>query len=179
LEKCFVKLPSMQLESVLALCRTFEAANLDFWIDGGWGVDALLGLQTRPHSDLDLAVHFADLSRFQNALLPLGYQPVVRSENPAWNLVFRHPVDGSVDLHSFVLNDVGEGILGDPSENSMHPTGALDGVGRLGIMQVRCIAALFVLTFRNGFEPRDVDRHDVAALCEHFGLKRPSRFWHQ
>jgi lincosamide nucleotidyltransferase A/C/D/E len=26
-----------------------EAAGLVVWLDGGWGVDALLGRQTRPH----------------------------------------------------------------------------------------------------------------------------------
>jgi lincosamide nucleotidyltransferase A/C/D/E len=166
----------MKLESVLKLCRAFEAEGLDFWIDGGWGVDALLGEQTRPHSDLDLAVRFSNLMVFEQVLAPLGYRPVRDPEQRVWNPVFHHATDGSVDLHGFVLNANGEGILGELSENSMYPAGALDGLGRIGTMTVRCIAAPFVLMFRNGFEPRDVDHHDVDALCRRFDLKRPSRF---
>lgn len=26
------------------------------WLDGGWGVDALLGRQTRPHDDMDIVI---------------------------------------------------------------------------------------------------------------------------
>lgn len=43
----------MKIEDVLHLRRNFEAASLPYWIDGGWGVDALLGEQTKQHSDLD------------------------------------------------------------------------------------------------------------------------------
>lgn len=166
----------MQLETVISLCRAFEADSLDYWVDGGWGVDALLGRQTRPHSDLDLAVHFADLPLFANLLETRSYSRILKPEFPDWNWVFRHKADGSVDLHGFILNDRGEGVLGKPSENSMYPAGALDGVGLLGGMHVRCIAAPFVLMFRNGFEPRPVDHHDVTVLCVHFHLERPSRF---
>lgn len=166
----------MQIETVNRLCRTFEAAGLPFWVDGGWGVDALLEQQTRPHSDLDLAIHLADMPLIERALHSLGYQRVARPETRAWNPVLHHPVDGLVDLHGFVLDADGNGILGAPAENSMYPAGALDGVGMLGEMAVRCIAAPFVLKFRNGFEPRPVDYHDVAALCARFGLERPSRF---
>jgi lincosamide nucleotidyltransferase A/C/D/E len=166
----------VQLETVISLCHIFEQAGLPFWIDGGWGVDALLENQTRDHSDLDLAVPLAQLSEFERSLLPLGYQRSDRPGDPAWNWVLRHQTDGSVDLHGFALNADGDGVLGEPNENSMYPAGSLDGVGKLGEMRVRCIAAPFVLMFRNGFEPRDVDHHDVAALCARFGLARPSRF---
>ena len=166
----------MQPSTVMSLCHTFEAAGLAFWVDGGWGVDALLGEQTRPHSDLDLAVHFADIALFHRALEPLGYRRLDRPEDRVWNPVLQHPTDGSVDLHGFVLDASGNGVLGEPSENAMYPAGALGGVGKLGDVAVRCIAAPFVLQFRNGFEPRAVDYHDVAALCARFGLERPSRF---
>ena len=33
-----------------------QSAGVRVWLDGGWSVDALLGEQTRPHADLDLAV---------------------------------------------------------------------------------------------------------------------------
>lgn len=166
----------MQLSTVVSLCRTFESAGLAFWVDGGWGVDALLGEQTRPHGDLDLAVHLADIPQFEEALRPLGYRRRDRPDDRLWNPVLQHPRDGSVDLHGFVLDAEGNGVLGAPSENSMYPAGALDGVGMLGDVAVRCIAVPFVLQFRNGFEPRAVDHHDVAALSARFGLARPSRF---
>ncbi len=166
----------MQLETVLSLCRAFEEAGLSFWVDGGWGVDALLEKQTRDHSDLDLAVPLIELSKFERVLLFLGYHHSERHEGPAWNSVLRHKTDGSVDLHGFVLNANGDGVLGEPRENSMYPAGSLDGVGKLGEISVRCIAAPFVIAFRNGFEPREIDHHDVAALCERFDLARPTRF---
>jgi lincosamide nucleotidyltransferase A/C/D/E len=33
-----------------------EVLGIKIWIDGGWGVDALLGKQTRTHADLDIVV---------------------------------------------------------------------------------------------------------------------------
>ena len=41
---------------VVALLRLLAEHRIDVWVDGGWGVDALLGEQTRPHSDVDIAV---------------------------------------------------------------------------------------------------------------------------
>jgi lincosamide nucleotidyltransferase A/C/D/E len=166
----------MQLEHVIALCRSFEGASLPCWVDGGWGVDALLGEQTRPHSDLDLAVLRDDLPAFQRVLEEQGFVRADRPGDPDWNWVLRHIDGSSVDLHSFVPDEQGNGILGDPANGEMYPVGALDGIGTLGGMKVRCISARAVLGFRNGFDPRAVDRHDVAALCSRFDLPLPSRF---
>jgi lincosamide nucleotidyltransferase A/C/D/E len=33
-----------------------NGAGLVVWLDGGWGVDALLGYRSRPHQDLDLVI---------------------------------------------------------------------------------------------------------------------------
>jgi lincosamide nucleotidyltransferase A/C/D/E len=41
---------------VLEVLDILDADGVMHWLDGGWGVDALLGVQTRPHADLDLAV---------------------------------------------------------------------------------------------------------------------------
>jgi lincosamide nucleotidyltransferase A/C/D/E len=40
---------------------------------GGWGVDALVGRQTRPHHDVDLLVEVADLERLRLCLIALGF----------------------------------------------------------------------------------------------------------
>ncbi|TFU00347.1 aminoglycoside nucleotidyltransferase [Polymorphobacter arshaanensis] len=168
----------MEIEQVITLCRAFEAAQLGFWIDGGWGVDALLGAPTRPHTDLDLAVARDDLSAFQRLLELQGYARADRPGDPDWNWVLRNTDGMQVDLHGFVLDAHGNGILGDTANNEMYPAGALDGMGELGGMTLRCIAAPFVLQFRNGFDPRVVDHHDVTMLCNRFDLPLPSRFRH-
>ena len=166
----------MELESLVSLCHCFREAGLAFWVDGGWGVDALIGRQTRPHSDLDLAVSLNDLPLFRQTLTARGLQRADRVGDPEWNWVFRHPNGESVDLHGFVLDRFGNGVLGDPVEKAMYPAGAFQGHGVLGDISVRCIAAPFVLAFRNSFDPRGVDRHDVAILCATFSLPLPSRY---
>ena len=42
------------VKSFISLC---EENNIEFCLDGGWGVDALIGHQTRPHEDIDVAVN--------------------------------------------------------------------------------------------------------------------------
>jgi lincosamide nucleotidyltransferase A/C/D/E len=166
----------MDIDVVADLCRSFEAAGLKFWVDGGWGVDALLEQQTRAHSDLDLAVTYRDLPAFQDVLVAKGFTRADRLGDPEWNWVLQDAKGQSVDLHGFVPDDQGNGVLGDPSKGEKYPAEAFTGSGRLGALPVRCIAATVVLEFRNSFSPRDVDHHDVKALCEHFSLPVPSRF---
>lgn len=43
----------MRAKDVLTLLSALDGLGVHYWLDGGWGVDCLLGEQTRPHSDLD------------------------------------------------------------------------------------------------------------------------------
>jgi lincosamide nucleotidyltransferase A/C/D/E len=51
----------LEAGDAIDLCQILEQRGIRFWVMGGWGVDALLGRQTRPHKDLDLLVALADL----------------------------------------------------------------------------------------------------------------------
>ena len=42
------------LAEVLNVLAVLYALGCRFWLEGGWGVDALVGHQTRPHRDLDV-----------------------------------------------------------------------------------------------------------------------------
>ena len=46
----------MQAADAVMVSGVFEAADVRAWVEGGWGVDALMGRQTRDHDDVDLAV---------------------------------------------------------------------------------------------------------------------------
>ncbi|MDQ3485221.1 MAG: hypothetical protein M3445_07400 [Actinomycetota bacterium] len=44
----------MEQNEVLAILAALEATGTRLWVAGGWGVDALVGRQTRARRDLDL-----------------------------------------------------------------------------------------------------------------------------
>jgi lincosamide nucleotidyltransferase A/C/D/E len=58
---------------VVSLYRALFAAGAPVWLMGGWGVDALVGRQTRPHHDVDLLVEVTDLERLRLCLIALGF----------------------------------------------------------------------------------------------------------
>lgn len=43
----------MTAVDVLSILDLLRRADIEFWIGGGWGIDALVGEQTRQHRDLD------------------------------------------------------------------------------------------------------------------------------
>jgi hypothetical protein len=56
----------MTPEALVDLLQLFESSGIEVWLDRGWGVDALLGTQTRPHKDVDIILRIADLLRFES-----------------------------------------------------------------------------------------------------------------
>jgi len=54
--------PEMEPSDLIGLLRLLDSASIDTWLDGGWGVDALLHEQTRPHKDMDVVVRVSDVS---------------------------------------------------------------------------------------------------------------------
>lgn len=58
----------LSADDAVALCELFEQRSIRFWVMGGWGVDALLHRETRPHKDLDVLVLLGDLPKLWNLL---------------------------------------------------------------------------------------------------------------
>ncbi|MEO6398499.1 MAG: hypothetical protein ABIP13_08530, partial [Tepidiformaceae bacterium] len=63
---------SFSAEQVLGVVNALAAAGLWRTIDGGWGVDALVGHQNRDHGDLDLVVKLAEIEAVLATLHELG-----------------------------------------------------------------------------------------------------------
>jgi lincosamide nucleotidyltransferase A/C/D/E len=61
-------------EQVLMVLDPLEQAGCWVSLEGGWGVDALVGHETRPHRDLDVGVDAAHEAAALAALGRLGYQ---------------------------------------------------------------------------------------------------------
>jgi len=152
----------MPVGAVLAVLDVLEAAGVRVWLDGGWGVDALVGRQTRPHRDVDLALDVRDEDAALTALRTLGY--VIETDERPTRVELAAPGASWVDLHPLTFEDSRDGIQSGPAgERWVYPadcfvTGSLSG------RAVRCISAAQQLLFHSGYEPRDQDRHDLDLL---------------
>jgi lincosamide nucleotidyltransferase A/C/D/E len=166
----------MTAADVAGLYEQLQAAGVRIWIDGGWAVDALLGRETRPHDDLDIAIQQKDVAQLRAILETDGYVDISRDDTRPWTFVLGDGGGRRVDVHVIVVDAVGNGILGPPENGHMYPAGALDGSGVVEGKTVRCLTPEFAVKFRAGYIPRASDRHDVAALCLHFGIPVPDSY---
>ncbi len=144
-------------------------------MDGGWGVDALVGEQTRPHGDLDLVVDADELERAADVLAGLDYahDAAARPGLPA-RLVLRAAERREVDLHPVVFDEDGNGWqpLGEDAFGA-YPADGLAAMGSIGGRRVRCLTADLQLRHHLGYPPDEADRHDVRLLARHFGVPLP------
>ena len=60
-------------EDAVALYQALSDAGVRCWVVGGWGVDALLGRQSRPHKDLDVLVLRRELPQLDHVLSEHGF----------------------------------------------------------------------------------------------------------
>ena len=104
----------LTLEDLHWFLDLMDQHEVGTWLDGGWGVDALLGQQTRPHEDLDIVVEQRHLDTAVAALRKLGFESVPRDDTRPWNFVLGDNAGHLVDFHVVVLTDDGGGIYGPP-----------------------------------------------------------------
>jgi lincosamide nucleotidyltransferase A/C/D/E len=63
----------LSAHDAVAPCGLLERRGIRFWVMGGWGVDALLRRETRPHKDLDILVVLGDLPTLWKLLDECGF----------------------------------------------------------------------------------------------------------
>jgi lincosamide nucleotidyltransferase A/C/D/E len=163
--------PEMDQEEALRIIDLAEIGGIPIVIDGGWAVDAHLGWQTRPHSDLDIAINQQYLLRFLGILSRLGYGHVPRDDQWEHNFVLQDGDGHQVDIHSYVRNDQGQ-IVGGVE----YPGDSLTGQGKIGHAKVRCIKADWLVDFHLGYPFDENDYKDVKYLCNLYRLPLPSDY---
>ena len=168
----------MEAVDAVELYATLDAMGISVWIDGGWGVDALLTTQTRPHEDLDIVVECKDVARLRALLESRGYRDVPRDDTSGFNFVLGDSHGRMVDVHVIALDPAGDGVYGPVERGVTYPAASLTGVGRIGGTTVRCISPEYVVRFHTGYPLRDRDYHDVPAICDRYGIEYPTEYAH-
>jgi lincosamide nucleotidyltransferase A/C/D/E len=154
----------MDARTVLRVLETL--APLGVWLAGGWGVDALLGRQTREHRDLDLLHRREREPEVLTALAALGYRETLDLRPVRFVLS-----DGrtGLDLHPLVFAADGSAVQAAPEGTFPYPTECFV-TGRIDGVEVPCVSAAQQVFFHQGYEPAEHDLADMRALRETFGV---------
>ena len=162
---------SVALIEVLAWIR---GAGIDVWLDGGWGIDALLETQSRSHKDVDLIVAQADSEPLTRLLEEHGFR--LKEGGRPENFVLADHVGREVDIHVVEFDAQRNGIYQmENGELWVFPVRGFSGRGRVQGVEVRCLSPeVAVACHASGYTPQEKDFADMELLERRFGVELPT-----
>ena len=163
--------PEMTADGVVKIVKLLEKNDIEVYVDGGWGVDALLGEQTRKHDDLDIAIPHRFVAKLRGLLQERGYDEVLRPDTRDCNFVMGDDKGHLIDIHTYTFNENGINIFGVAYE-PRH----LTGTGIINGYPVKCIPPDIMVEFHTGYDVDENDFHDVRVLCERFNIALPDDY---
>jgi lincosamide nucleotidyltransferase A/C/D/E len=114
--------PPMGAGRVVETLEALERAGVVAYCMGGWGIDALVGEQSRKHRDLDLIVERQGWDAALRALADLGYEKWYEQFSDGYlgdRIVVRDSAMRVVDVHPVDLETAGLAVV--PGSIGGHP----------------------------------------------------------
>ena len=167
----------MSGQGAIRILDGLAAHGVEASVGGGWGIDALLGEQTRKHADLDLWIPADEFGHAIRALVSVDIERILPwGEDRPWNFVVHDGGNRRVDLHMYETDPDGGLRYGGLSTWTAFPTEALAGHGVIVDRPVRCEAPEWSLRWHTGFEPRPEHKADIRRLCARYDLPLPDGY---
>lgn len=128
----------MTSAALVELLQLFDSAGIEVWLEGGWGVDALLGDQTRPHKDVDIILRVSDLPKLEELLGSRGF--TVQEGGTPSNFVLADGAGREVDVHAVDFDRHGNGVYRMANGQDWNfPAAGFTGRGVVNGLSVRCL----------------------------------------
>jgi lincosamide nucleotidyltransferase A/C/D/E len=163
--------PEMTATDVVGIVQLLDQNAIDVCVDGGWGVDALLGEQTRAHADLDIAIQHKYVGKIRALLEARGFKDVPRNDTRDCNFVMGDDHGHLIDIHTYTFDSAGKLVFG-----VAYPFDSLNGTGSVNGHPVKCITPEWMVKFHTGYRLDENDYHDVKVLCQRFGIQIPVEY---
>ena len=153
-------------ERVLAIVDLLAATETPVWLAGGWGIDALLGRQTRRHGDIDLVIgdDGPPYQQVAQVLAREGFYFIEGSHHPgipiSWCYQWCHDDGHKVEVLPVALHEP-------PFAATYADTGGVRKPfteGTISGRPVPCLSAELQLLLHNGYPLREIDVRDLALL---------------
>ena len=165
----------MRAEDVLEIVDCLGAAGVQVWLDGGWGVDAVIGHQTRDHDDLDAVIPLSEADDCRRALAARGF--AFTEDEATLCFVARDARDRRVDVHTVTFDGEGGGLQRQEDGTSWrYPPEGFSGRGRVAGRAVACLSAEVQILCHLQYEPDETDRRDMRLLAESRGIPLPAPY---
>lgn len=174
-------------EDALRIYNLLVSHHIQVWIVGGWGIDALLGEQTRPHKDLDILMLLDDVLHMRELLSCKGFslkelwsenrQAIdARGNETATAFVLRDPQGREIDAHALVFDAQGCGIPAwNNDEGFIFTAQDLGETGVIAGVRVCCMSAAMQMRCHTGYTLPEYQKRDLALLLEKFKMDDPTR----
>ena len=172
----------VRAEDAISIYQRLLDNSIQVWLSGGWGIDALLGEQTRPHKDLDVIMLLDDVVRMRGLLGGGGYDlKELWSENrwavdaqgveTATAFVLHDSEGRELDAHAMYLDDQGNGVPVWEAEGFVFSKQDLAGEGRIAGVAVWCLSPEAQVLCHTGYELPDKQVCDLELLRDKFGVE--------
>lgn len=153
-------------ESLFLILDLLEELNICYWVEGGWGIDVLIGNQTRQHRDVDIDFDATREEVLLSKLQELGYE-ITTDWRPS-RVELYHPAHGYIDLHPLIINGAGDARQANPEggwydfKSEWFTQSFFEG------RTIPCLSLEAQRLFHSGYELREVDKLDLKILEDAF-----------
>jgi lincosamide nucleotidyltransferase A/C/D/E len=175
-------------EDAVFLYQSLLREGIQIWLTGGWGIDALLGEQTRPHKDLDAILLRKDFIRMGEIMYSFGYTlkepwsenrfiPDEGGKTTATAYVLQDTREHQFDAHAIFFDEQGNGIPAwEDAEGLFFKKEDLAGAGNILGFPVHCISPKMQIICHSGYPLPKKQIRDLELLNLKFGIEYPSAF---
>lgn len=172
----------IEAQDAIQLYKLLSQHDIPLWLTGGWGIDALLGEETRPHKDLDIIMLREDVTRMLALLAEHGYQMHELWSENQWiedtqgnriptAFVLADQDDRQLDVHAMNLDPNGDGIPAwEMVDDFAFPRQELGGRGTIAGVKVACITPESQVKCHLGYPLPEAQQMDLARLQAKFGV---------
>ena len=147
----------VSVTDVKQILRLAMEAEIKVFLDGGWGVDALIGYETRTHNDIDIFVEKKDYHKFIQIIKDNGFYEIKMEYTTTSHTVWEDEIKRIIDLHCFEYTDDDKILY----EGNCFPLETFTGRGKVEDIEVSCIEPYSQVMFHLGYEFDENDMHDV------------------
>jgi lincosamide nucleotidyltransferase A/C/D/E len=175
-------------EDVISIYKRLSTNGIQVWLTGGWGIDALLGEQTRSHMDIDVIILLDDVPRVCELLGRDGYKIKEFWSENRWVIdahgnrietafVLQDSEGREFDAHAIYLDEHGNGVpVWDEVGDFIFKQGDLAGLGTIARFAIQCITPASQMLCHAGYQLPEKQLRDLELLHEKFGVAYPDSY---